>query len=123
LPPQVHAFGNIGLTSPLYTYLTVPCVALFGLSETTTRLPALIINVLLILIVYRLVLRFFDNPLLALLAGRAVPKYYDLSAHKLLHPPQAAEGLMGDLGGGGKFAGLVGLLRGDVAEGAEIIAV
>ncbi len=40
---------------PMYVYLTIPSVALFGLNEFAVRLPAAIIGIMAVLIVYFLV--------------------------------------------------------------------
>jgi 4-amino-4-deoxy-L-arabinose transferase-like glycosyltransferase len=69
LPAQMHGFGNIGIVSSLYTYLDVPIVGLFGLNETTTRLPALLINLGLIFVVYLTGARFFSNRIIGLIAA------------------------------------------------------
>ncbi len=68
LPAQMHGFGNIGIVSPLYTYLTVPVVAIMGLNETSVRLPALILNVALLAILFMLVSKLFKNRVLALIS-------------------------------------------------------
>lgn len=69
LPAQMHGFGNIGIVSSLYTYLTVPFVGLFGLSETTTRLVALFINLALLPVVFFLASNLFKNRIIGLLAA------------------------------------------------------
>ncbi|MBN2536620.1 MAG: glycosyltransferase family 39 protein [Spirochaetales bacterium] len=68
LPAQMHGFGNIGIVSPLYTYLTVPFVGIFGLSETTTRLAALLINLALLPVVFLFTGNLFKNRIIGLLA-------------------------------------------------------
>jgi 4-amino-4-deoxy-L-arabinose transferase-like glycosyltransferase len=69
LPPQVHGFGNIGIVSPLYTYLTAPFVGIFGLNETTTRIVALLFNCALIPVIFFLVNRLFRNKIIALFSS------------------------------------------------------
>jgi 4-amino-4-deoxy-L-arabinose transferase-like glycosyltransferase len=69
LPPQMHGFGNIGIVSPLYTYLTAPVVGMFGLNETTTRIVALLINCALIPVIFFLVKRLFHNNIIALFSS------------------------------------------------------
>ncbi|MDP2861036.1 MAG: glycosyltransferase family 39 protein, partial [bacterium] len=50
LPLNPRSFGDF--KPPLYTYLTVPSVGLFGLSEGAVRLPSAIIGILTVIIVY-----------------------------------------------------------------------
>lgn len=68
LPAQMHGFGNLGVVSPMYTYLTVPFVTLFGLSETTVRLTSLLFNLALIPLLFVFVHRLFKNPAAGLFA-------------------------------------------------------
>jgi len=58
-PLRLISFGDYKL--PGYTYLTVPFVALLGLSETATRLPSLISALLLIPAMYLLSKQFFNE--------------------------------------------------------------
>ena len=67
LPAQMHGFGNLGVVSPMYTYLTVPFVTLFGLSETTVRLVSLLFHLALIPLLFVFVNRLFKNPIAGLL--------------------------------------------------------
>ncbi len=61
LPLAFRSFGDF--KPPLYTYLTVPSVWIFGLNEFAVRLPAAIIGVLTILIVYFLIKEWFGEDL------------------------------------------------------------
>lgn len=54
LPILLKSFGDF--KSPVYSYLTVPSVAIFGLNIFSTRLPNVIIGTLAVLVVYLLVL-------------------------------------------------------------------
>ena len=54
LPIVLKSFGDF--KSPVYVYLTVPSVAIFGLSVFATRLPSVIVGTLAVLAVYLLVL-------------------------------------------------------------------
>src|SRR5260370_31556544 len=45
----------------LYTYLTIPSVALFGLNTFAVRLPSAIFGILTVLAVYFLVMELFDK--------------------------------------------------------------
>ncbi len=53
LPLSIRSFGDY--KPPLYTYLAVPSVGLFGLSTWSTRLPSAIFGVLAVLGVYLMV--------------------------------------------------------------------
>jgi 4-amino-4-deoxy-L-arabinose transferase-like glycosyltransferase len=52
----------------LYTYVTVPFVTLFGLSETTVRLAGLLFNLAIIPLLFVFVLHLFKNPVAGLIA-------------------------------------------------------
>ena len=54
LPLSIRSFDDY--KPPLYTYLTVPSVALFGLSVWSTRLPSAVMGILAVVGVYFLVL-------------------------------------------------------------------
>ncbi|MBN2444817.1 MAG: glycosyltransferase family 39 protein [Spirochaetales bacterium] len=69
LPAQMHGFGNIGIVSSLYTYLSVPFVGIGGLSETTVRIVALLINLALLIVVFFLTSGLFHNKIIGLLAS------------------------------------------------------
>ncbi len=57
LPLSIRSFDDY--KPPMYVYLTVPSVAVFGLTEFAVRLPAAIIGVLSVLMTYLLVNEFF----------------------------------------------------------------
>lgn len=57
LPLSIRSFDDY--KPPLYTYLTVPSVALFGLNTWSTRLPSAIMGMLAVIGVYFLVLELF----------------------------------------------------------------
>lgn len=59
LPLAPRSYGDY--RAPLYTYLTIPSVAVFGLSEFAVRLPAVIFGTLAVLAVYFLVLELFGK--------------------------------------------------------------
>lgn len=59
LPLRLVSFGDYKL--PGYSYLAIPFIALFGLNETTTRLPALISAILLIPAMYFLAKLLFNK--------------------------------------------------------------
>jgi 4-amino-4-deoxy-L-arabinose transferase-like glycosyltransferase len=69
LPIFMGGFGINNYVMPLYTYLTVPFVMIWGLSETTVRIAALLINVAAIPLVYLLANRLFKNKVIALLGA------------------------------------------------------
>ncbi len=72
-PLAPRSYGDY--RAPLYTYLTVPSVAIFGLNEFAVRLPAVIFGSLAVLAVYLLVVELFvkqnmfDKKKLALLSA------------------------------------------------------
>lgn len=53
LPLALQSFGDFKL--PLYSYLTIPSVAVFGLSEFSVRLPNVILGTLSVLVTYLMV--------------------------------------------------------------------
>lgn len=58
-PLILQSFGDGKL--PLYTYLALPSVAVFGLNEFSTRLPSVVVGTLAILAVYLLSKKLFEN--------------------------------------------------------------
>ncbi len=66
-PLVFKSFGDDKL--PVYAYLTVPTVAIFGLNEFSVRLPNAILGTLAILVVYLLVKELFRNEKLAIFSG------------------------------------------------------
>lgn len=58
-PLVLRSFGDF--KSPLYTYLTIPSVAVFGLNEFAVRLPNALIGVLAVLTTYLLVCELFKQ--------------------------------------------------------------
>lgn len=67
LPLVFKSFGDDKL--PVYTYLTVPSVAIFGLNEFAVRLPNALLGSAAILVVYFLALKLFKEKKIALLAS------------------------------------------------------
>ena len=59
LPLSIRSFGDY--KPPLYTYLTIPAVALFGLNEFSTRLPSAVFGFLTVIICYLLIKKLFPN--------------------------------------------------------------
>jgi hypothetical protein len=66
-PISFRSFGDFKL--PVYTYLTIPSVAVFGLNEFAVRLPSAIIGVLAILATYLASGILFKDKRVALLAA------------------------------------------------------
>lgn len=62
-----RAYGDYPTT--LYMYLTIPWVALFGLSELTVRLTSVIFGTLMVLVTYYLTKQFIKRDSLVLLAA------------------------------------------------------
>lgn len=67
LPLSFRSFDDY--KPPLYVYLTVPAVAIFGLNEFATRLPSALFGVLTIPITYLLINELFKNRKIALLTA------------------------------------------------------
>lgn len=66
-PLALRSFGDFKL--PLYTYLMIPSVTVFGLNEFAVRLPAAILGTLAVLIVYLLTKELFKDDKLAIFAS------------------------------------------------------
>ncbi|MCK4588306.1 glycosyltransferase family 39 protein [Candidatus Woesebacteria bacterium] len=60
-PISLHSFGDFKL--PIYTYLALPTVAIFGLNEFAVRLPGAIFGTLAVLFTYLVVVELFRNKL------------------------------------------------------------
>lgn len=67
LPVVLRSFDDY--KPALYTYLSIPSIALFGLSTFAVRFPSAVFGVLTILAVYFLVKEFFKKEKLALLSS------------------------------------------------------
>ncbi|CAN5303261.1 hypothetical protein BH10PAT1_BH10PAT1_1590 [soil metagenome] len=67
MPLVFKSFGDDKL--PVYTYLAVPSVAIFGLNEFAVRLPNAILGSLAVVVVYFLVKELFKGEKLALLSA------------------------------------------------------
>ncbi|MBI4058831.1 glycosyltransferase family 39 protein [Candidatus Microgenomates bacterium] len=67
LPLTFRSFGDF--KAPLYTYLAIPTVAIFGLNEFAVRLPNAILGILGVLIVFLLVKELFKEQKMALLSA------------------------------------------------------
>ena len=57
--PMLESFSD--WTSPLITYITIPFVKVFGLSEFSIRLPVAIMGVLSVLLFYILIRQILKN--------------------------------------------------------------
>lgn len=66
-PLVLKSFGDY--KSPLYAYLTIPSVAVFGLSKFAVRLPNALFGVLAVYAVYLLSGRLFKNKKIAILSA------------------------------------------------------
>ncbi len=67
LPLDLKSFGDHKM--PLYTYLAIPSVAIFGLNEFAVRLPNAILGTLAVLVTYLLVLEWRKNETEALVSA------------------------------------------------------
>ena len=67
MPLVLESFGDGKL--PLYGYLTIPSVFIFGLNEFSTRLPSALVGTLAVFSTYLFVLKLFKRKDLALLSS------------------------------------------------------
>lgn len=67
LPLYFRSFDDY--KPPIYTYLVVPTVAVFGLNDFAVRLPSAFLGVLAVLFTYLMVLELFKKKPIALLAA------------------------------------------------------
>ncbi len=67
LPLNPRGFGDY--KPPLYTYLTIPSEAIFGLNIFSVRLPAAIIGIIVVAVVYFLADELFGDEVIALWAA------------------------------------------------------
>lgn len=67
LPVHVRAFGEFKL--PVYIYSVIPAISLFGLNEASVRIPAVIFTLTIIIIIYKLSYKLFDNQISALFSS------------------------------------------------------
>jgi len=65
-PLAIRSFGDY--KPPMYVYLTIPPVAIFGLTEVAVRLPSAILGVLTVIVTFFLVKKLFQREDLALLS-------------------------------------------------------
>lgn len=65
LPLRLKSFGDYKL--PLYSYLSIPLVRIFGLTEFSTRLLAKLVGLGLILLIYQLTKQVFKKESIALI--------------------------------------------------------
>lgn len=59
-PLALRSFGDFKM--PLYSYLAIPSIAVFGLNEIATRLPNAILGTLAVLFTYLMCDQLFKNP-------------------------------------------------------------
>ena len=89
MPLRFKSFEDYKL--PLYTYFSVPIVAIFGLNDFSTRALNIFIGILFVPLIYLLAKEFFKNGVVALLSAfftSLSPGIYLLSRH-------AHEGVIG----------------------------
>lgn len=67
LPLSFRSFDDY--KPPLYTYLVVPSIAVFGLTDFAVRFPSALIGVLAVLFTYFMVYELFKNEKIALLSA------------------------------------------------------
>lgn len=81
LPLRLKSFGDYKL--PLYTYLTIPFIKLFGLSEASTRIVAGLSGFLLVLVIYAISKELFNQKvaLISLALGSVSAWIHPLAQH------------------------------------------
>jgi len=67
LPLQFKSIGDY--KNPMYVYLLIPSISIFGLNETATRLPPAILGTLSVVVLFILVYSFFGDLRLATISG------------------------------------------------------
>jgi len=67
LPITPRSYGDY--RAPLYTYLTIPSIAIFGLNEFAVRLPNAVVGTAAVATIFFLVKELFKNSKLALLSA------------------------------------------------------
>lgn len=70
LPLRLQSFGDFKL--PMYSYITIPFVMALGLNEFSTRLPAYLAAMGLILVMYVLIKKMFNNENQAIISAGMV---------------------------------------------------
>lgn len=73
LPLVLQSFGDWKM--PLYSYLGMIPVAVFGLNEMAVRLPSVVAGVTSVILIYFIGLLLFKKKSVALLAGLFLPFY------------------------------------------------
>lgn len=79
-PLHFYAFGEYKL--PIYIYSALPFVAVFGLSEFSVRVPAVLFGALSLSLLWAISLRIFKDRMLAFLSGLlfvTLPGYFVIS--------------------------------------------
>lgn len=84
-----RAYGDYPL--PLYMYLTMPFIAIFGLSEFTIRIPSALLGSLTVIVIYFLSKEIFKNKYAALLSAflLAISPWTVLSSRQVLQSTPA----------------------------------
>src|SRR3989344_502950 len=67
LPLRLKSFGDYKL--PLYSYLSIPFIGMFGLNEFSTRLLSYVVGILFPLLIYFLSKELFNNKKIALISA------------------------------------------------------
>lgn len=67
LPINPRGFGDF--KPPLYIYVTIPSIAIFGLNEYAVRFPAALVGILSVIVLYFLTKQIFQNQQLSFLAA------------------------------------------------------
>ena len=67
LPIFPRGFGDF--KPPLYTYLAIPSIAVFGLTIEAVRLPAALVGILAVMVLYFLTKELFKDQKIAILSS------------------------------------------------------
>ncbi len=67
LPLNLKSFGDY--KPAIYSYIDVPFIALFGLTEVAVRLPSALLGIGLVVLVYFVIKEWFENEILAALVA------------------------------------------------------
>lgn len=93
LPLSIRSFDDF--KPPLYTYLTVPFVGIFGLSDFSVRLPSAILGTLTIIFIFLLVLELFPKDKNRDMVALAAAFLFAISPWSLQFSRAAYEGNIG----------------------------
>ena len=89
LPLTLKAFGDY--RPGLFSYFTIPTVAVFGLNEFSARLPSALFSLATVILIISLASLIFANPKISLLAGFVMAIFpWDLQMARMSHETNLA---------------------------------